>query len=571
MDSSDNKTLLNCNRRDFLKVAGIGAAAFTLPGLIRNAGAASMSNMSQDTVETDVLIIGGGIAGTFAALKAKKEGVDVILADKGTVGKSGLSPWFGAYSVFKESDTSTRESYIETVSKAGNYLVYRDYLDMFMDDSNDRYQELVSWGAVEPNEKGHGPKFREQLQKNSIRLIERTMITELLKKDGKVVGAIGFFMEEDKAIVIKAKAVVLCSGSGAFKPSGFPISPLTHDGDAMAYRAGAEISGKEFVDFHWTHWEDPADIWGNWGRMWGEGLHFSTFRPGGRGGPPPVGQSIQAHSGGVPLFMGGPPGSGSGERPGDPPGGGERPAAGPGGTGPRIPPGCRSLDLPVVGGATAGMGPHKCEGIFPIDAKCSSNIPGLFAAGDALCTGGAQYSAGTGSSSSGSAVQGRRAGMYAAEYAKQVKPASVSDAQLVEIKTRIFEPRSRSKGYSPEWVTQVMQGIMIPYYVLYVKKQDRLEAALANIEFLRDHFATNLLAVDAHDLRRAHETRNMLLNAEMKLRAGLMRTESRGAHIREEFPKEDNENWLAWIIISKDGDNMKLTKKPVPDEWRPLA
>lgn len=581
MSSSDNKELFNCDRRDFLKAAGIGAAALTLPGLVRNAGAVRMSGTNQEVIETDVLIIGGGVAGTFAALKAKKAGVDVTLADKGTVGKSGMSPWFGAYQVFKESSTATRQSYIDTISKAGDYLVRRDYLDMYMDDSVDRYEELKSWGAVEPNEKGHGPKFREQVKKNGIRLIERTMMTELLEKDGKVVGAVGFPMEEDKAIVIKAKAVVLCSGSGAFKTSGFPISPLTHDGDGMAYRIGAEISGKEFVDFHWTHWENPADIWSNWGRMWGEGLGRNgqpgTFRPGQRTGPPPVGQSIQAHAGNVPQIMRRPPG-GKGGRPdggpkgppkGPPPGveGKGRPA-GPKGKGPRIPPGARSLDLPIVGGATAGMGAHKCEGIFPNDAKCSSNIPGLFAAGDALCTAGAQYSGGTGSSSSGSAVQGGRAGMYAAEYAKKAKIPGASSTDIAEAKKRIFEPRSRSKGYSPEWVTQVMQGIMVPYYVTYVKKQNRLEAALANIEFLRDHFAPNLLAVDTHDLRRAHETRNMLLNAEMKLRASMMRTESRGSHYREDFPKRDDKNWLAWILISKDGDKMKLTKKPVPVEWR---
>ena len=102
----------------------------------------------------------------------------------------------------------------------------------------------------------------------------------------------------------------------------------------------------------------------------------------------------------------------------------------------------------------------------------------------------------------------------------------------------------------------------------YVKKQDRLEAALANIEFLRDHFAPNLMAVDTHDLRRAQETKNMILNAEMKLRASLFRTESRGAHYREDFPEKDDKNWLAWVLISQDGDRMKLTKKPVPNEWR---
>jgi len=107
--------------------------------------------------------------------------------------------------------------------------------------------------------------------------------------------------------------------------------------------------------------------------------------------------------------------------------------------------------------------------------------------------------------------------------------------------------------------------------VLYVKKEDRLKSALTNIEFLRDHFAPSLLAKDTHHLRLAIETKNMIYNAEAKLRAGLLRTESRGAHYREDYPEKDDKNWLAWIIITKDGDKMKLTKRPIPDEWKPGA
>jgi len=65
----------------------------------------------------------------------------------------------------------------------------------------------------------------------------------------------------------------------------------------------------------------------------------------------------------------------------------------------------------------------------------------------------------------------------------------VTDAQIASVKKNILDPRPRDKGYSPAWVTQVLQGLMVLYYVLYVKKEDRLKAALTNIEFLRDHFA----------------------------------------------------------------------------------
>jgi len=159
--------------------------------------------------------------------------------------------------------------------------------------------------------------------------------------------------------------------------------------------------------------------------------------------------------------------------------------------------------------------------------------------------------------------------MYAAEFAKKTKTLKATNAQIAAVKKSIFEPRSRDKGYSPAWVTQVLQGLMVPYYVLYVKKEDRLQAALTNIEFLRDHFLPKLMAKDTHDLRLAIETKNMIFNAETKLRAGLLRKESRGNHFREDYPDKDDKNWLAWIIISKDGDNMKLTKRSIPDAWKP--
>jgi succinate dehydrogenase/fumarate reductase flavoprotein subunit len=110
---------------------------------------------------------------------------------------------------------------------------------------------------------------------------------------------------------------------------------------------------------------------------------------------------------------------------------------------------------------------------------------------------------------------------------------------------------------------------MVPYYVLYIKSGDRLNAALANVKFLRSKFEDFLIATDIHELRQAHELKNMLLNSEMKLRAALMRTESRGSHYREDYPEEDNKNWLKWIVISKNGEEMKLATKDVPAKWRP--
>lgn len=64
----------------------------------------------------------------------------------------------------------------------------------------------------------------------------------------------------------------------------------------------------------------------------------------------------------------------------------------------------------------------------------------------------------------------------------------------------------------------------------------------------------------------------MLLNAEMKLRAGLFRTESRGTHFREDHPYRNDREWFCWVVLKQDGaGGMKLEKRPLPDSWRPPA
>ena len=79
-----------------------------------------------------------------------------------------------------------------------------------------------------------------------------------------------------------------------------------------------------------------------------------------------------------------------------------------------------------------------------------------------------------------------------------------------------------------------------------------------------------LIAQDTHALRLAHETRNMILNAEMKLRASLFRTESRGTHYREDYPARNDCQWLAWVKLKQGTDgSMTLSKQLVPDAWKP--
>ena len=580
MSTTQHPDLLNCNRRNFVKYGGIGLAAMSIGGMVlySNVGASSMGNVKTDELDTDVLIIGGGVAATFAAIKAREQGATVTLVDKGYVGRSGLTPYFHGFAYYDPNDPkrTSPEDWLHGFMWATESMSRKDYIDLFLQDSKTRWDEISSWVPQQSLKTGKGPYLREQIEKSGTMIIEGVMITELLEKNGRVVGAIGIPRDEDRTIVFKAGAVVICTGAGTFKSPGWPASPNTFDGHMMAYRVGAEISGKEWNDFHGTNAVTPGDTWGNNGRsltrplvsesspdahslrhlFWSayDGIVADSSSAGGSGGGPSGGPGGQ---GGGPTGPdkghGGPEGGpgGPGQEPGGPPANG-----GPGGG--------RTMVL----GSALGAAEHRMDGIFPQDNRCWSGIEGLYAAGDAMCTGGVGTA---GSSSSGCAVQGARAGIYAAEYAQQNTRVFLAKTDVNNIQKRIFEARIRDKGYSPQWVTRVLQNIMMPYYVLYVKRQDRLEAALTNVNYLKEHFVPRLIAKDPHELRLALETENMILNAEMKLRASMFRKESRHSHFREDFPFRDDKNWLSFVIIHKDREKMAVKKWDIPKEWIPSS
>jgi succinate dehydrogenase/fumarate reductase flavoprotein subunit len=531
-----------------------------------------MVEYTRKEYSTDVLVIGGGMAAVFAATRAIKNGAKVTLVDKGSVGRSGQSPFASGMTIFDESTGADRATWHKNMAYNAENLNNPAYLDVFMDYSKGIYDDLLSWGATES---GFGAVLRKQVIDQGVEVIERTMITSLLENNGKIAGAIGFKLDNEEAVIIKAKAVILCTGAGGFKPCGFQIGSLTFDGDAMAYRIGAKISGKEFVDTHDTSAATPAYCAGTpQQRNWSLGLPEATDGPLEGGGMALDLTSFHsAHEGNIPVTMqGGAPPSSDGDSQGGPPSadgdsqGGPPSADGDSQGGPPSSEGEGQEDSGesgMIGGASAGLSVHKAEGLFPADNKCRTNIEGLFAAGDCLSSMlvGPIYNGVVGFALAGSATQGALAGETSAEYIKNTQIPNISDDKINAAITEMFEPLNNEKGYAPSWVEHLIQGTLIPYYVLYIKNEDRLNSALTNIEFYRDHFAVKLRATDLHSLRKAHEVKNMLLNAEMKLKSSLFRTESRGNHYREDYPDSNDNDWLAWVVMQKGDDgNMKLEK-----------
>lgn len=580
---------LKVSRRALLGAAGtaIGAAVggAAIPALGAppqpNKQTVDATSFAAEALRCDVLVIGSGMAGVFAAVKAHDAGASVMMISKGRLGSSGLTPFAkGIFSYDRENPRMTEEEFLARVADSSIGTNNPVFTRQLLEHSADRVAELQSWGFFD-SPLYHGSLSRP-MKEREIPLLERIMVTHLHKEQGRVVGASGFSLDENKILNVSAKTVILCTGAGGFKPNGFPVCDLTHDGTIMAYEIGAWVTGKEWNDGHPGSAVNSGSSYDNWHGQVEEKPSITSEQINHHLG---VDLNYQAYIAGGPVTMGPPRDTAGGRRPDKPLA--EKPQGGPyvpeafrGPAEPHEPPqrpgGWRALFAgekqsgppgmggESVGGASAGMAIHKSEGLVPIDETGLSTIPGLWAAGDAL---GSYMSGGIytqiGSSLAGSAVQGAIAGTAAAQASAALKQVAIPTATLARAKEEILAPLARERGYSPAWVTQTLQGVMIPNFVLYIKKERMMDAALAYVEELRDHHGPMLMASDRHHLRLAHETMNMLITAEMKLKASLLRTESRCSHFRLDYPDVDNENWQAWINIYKDDEGgMQLARQP---------
>ena len=479
----------------------------------------------------------------------------------------------------------------DQVNVVGEYMNNRHWNELVFRDSRERFADLRSWGVqflekdgevvrlphpyknIELPDKDKFPPIvsevvhwlpgfpeilRKHLIRSGVKLKDRFMVTELLKQEDRVVGAIGFSIEGNEPQVIKAKAVAMCAGGGGFRPIGYPTHEMTADGHVMAYRVGATITSKEFVAPHSTDPEQPA-----WPPMY---LFFSS---GGSAALPGMYQvpklfnaegdavpargmawhgwidaEYEAHEGRAPLI------ADLGRR-------GVHPVSGPARTARcsatrrRHRPGGRRLRHAASPDSTP-RGTAAAPASSARRTRASASPP---------CTRRPRAPA------PGSAPPRRPS---AWRRRRREAPASTSGSW--PRRRRACSSRWSARAASrPHWVTQVLQNTLAPYFVLYIKHGDRLQTALSTVEYLRDHIVPKLYARDDHELRLAHETKNMVTSAEMKLRSSLFRTESRGTHYREDYPGRNDAEWLAWVRLKEEDGGMKAFKEPIPAEWRPDA
>ena len=412
------------------------------------------------------------------------------------------------------------------------------------------------------------------------RFIERVAIVDLLQDGSRVTGAIGFSVIDGTCHIIKAKASIIANGGQNYRLMRRWNSGRG-DGIAAAFRAGAEMRNAEFGNFINWIFVDSRDVC--------QGAEDVLYNAKGEHITKAIRPAIECdlHSKEVVAWWK------------------EMKA----GNGPvcanmaenrilnEIVPAFESDALAVrpitmafwrrtIGKAmSAATKRGPMQEVVPgfigeqapikVNHQMATTLPGLYAIGDASFTGSAWAGAvpmpgrmrGTGLGFA--TFSGARCGPAAAKYVSGDAGADVSPAQAEALKERMFAPLKRPSGVEAPELVRAIQDVMSPAGNSIYMRQDRLEAALATVLELKTR-ASELRAKDWHYLSACNEVLSMLISAEMFFRAAMERKESRGWHIREDYPQIDNTNWLKRVVIQNRRGGMLLSTEDVPVEKYPL-
>ena len=517
--------------------------------------------------------------------------------------------------------------------RGGQYVNNWRMAELHAKEAPTRVHELEAWGAVfdrtkegkisQRNFGGHRyPRLAHVGDRTGLELI-RTLqdhgihqgitvhmeytIVSLLKDGDRVAGAFGYDRERGRFRVFKAKAIVVCTG-GLGRAYAVTSNSWegTGDGVSLAYHAGAELLDMEFIQFHPTGMIWPPSVKGI--------LVTESVR--GEGG-------VLRNKDGKRFMYDDVPENYRSQTSTDPEEGwrytqndknAKRPPelltrdhvarcinrevkAGRGSPHggvfldiswikekiPNAPEHIKrklpsmyhqfmqlaNLDItkePMEVGPTT----HYAMGGIRVNGDTqATNVPGLFAAGE--CAAGLHGANRLGGNSlSDLIVFGKRAGEYAAKYAKENSSGTINDAQVEAAYREAVEPFERPAGGGTEGPYQVQYDLqnMMQANVGIVRLQNEMEFALAGIEKLKTRAAK--VAVQGHleynpGWHTAIDLKHLLTISEAITLCSLDRKESRGGHFREDFPNKDPEAQKYNSVISKQADgSMKLRREPIP-------
>jgi succinate dehydrogenase/fumarate reductase flavoprotein subunit len=540
-------------------------------------------------LSTDVLVVGGGLAGCFAAYRAAQMGAHVLLVDKARVGTTGCST-FAAGDILWWTPNDDLKTWINNYARWGGYLLDPEWFVLLCQDIYERVLEMDRWGApFERDRKGNlarkpgrghnaavvfpGVKLMDLMRKKVLevgaRIVDRVMITDLVVEDGDLTGAVGFDIVNGDFYVIEAKSVVLAAGGCSWKGNYFGQDMVCGEAYALAYRHGAQLIHMEYSNtYNSTH--PRFDVYG-----------MSRFQR-----------------------LGGKFTNASGERFMDK----YDPELGDGAF-------CHTLAFGMAKEVQEGRGPiyfdlfdmkeedrvlsrkllpmliqmfdqagidlfnerlewvpafqgsvGTASGIHLVDHFCSSSAPGIYAAGDAaaegLVIGGIN---GPGAINlTWAIVTGHRSGEGAARKAQSRPEKKVSKHLVPDLRSLTFSYLERDGDVKPQDAYYQLQDLVIGWDKSIIRHEKRMKTGLAAVDRLRSEVLPRIKADDPHQLMRAHEVEATLLTTELVLRSALYRTESRAGHFREDYPDSDNANWLKWVTVQKGDEGPRVEAIAIP-------
>jgi succinate dehydrogenase/fumarate reductase flavoprotein subunit len=243
-------------------------------------------------IATDVLVLGAGGAGMCAALKAAESKVDVLVLDKCGTGYCGQVPIGGGIHAYVHPEHV--DEWAKRVTEQSGYFNNQDWTYAFGADMHQTVHELASLGVTFLKKGGEieifnwgpgiyvtlfdAPRSLVALKKaagtRGVRMMDKIYAIDLLKRDGRVVGAVGLGLVDGKTYIFNAKATVIATGGCGYLHEKTYASCLG-EGPAMGYRAGAKLVNAEFGSGY---------VWGT--EVLGKelfGIHFYLYLENARG------------------------------------------------------------------------------------------------------------------------------------------------------------------------------------------------------------------------------------------------------------------------------------------------